>query len=507
MKSRLSWLVGVIVLSVIFHYWFFSTRVNLGFDISYAFLPFTDKWPLPWSWLNIQVGDGMGGYSIHTLWVYPSQILYQLLLVFNVPFELQMKYFALLPALLIACQGVYLLSKKFDADALIACLFYVASTPILMILDGGQLNLAIAYYFFPICFYGFILAVKNSGFYKLVFLGSVFVISYFDIRFVWLLAVICGFWSSYLVVVEKDKKLVFIELLKIIGLCMLGLFLANFYWILPMLFVKPISLSQGFLQVTNVTNFSFATLAHGLFFQQPHWYLNDFGYVSDIYWYFGLTPLILAAYFVLNRELKSDLFWLAVLLIGIFLVKGSNPPFGEVYIWLYSYIPGFQMFRDPSKFFIFVSLGYAILIARFARYIYNGSIARMFLVITGLSIYLLTISWPVILQRTSGTFSPYPFEKEYFEISKKIDEETYFRTFWIPTKAALGYVSPQHPSVEAVSFVYELTKYENFNICLINSCKFLAIFVLKNLRRIINVYQKKKEENGHNSTNYKFKIR
>src|SRR5207247_1280407 len=49
-------------------------------------------------------------------------------------------------------------------------------------------------------------------------------------------------------------------------------------------------------------------------------------------------------------------------LVGAFLAKGANEPFGILYLWLFDHFPGFIMFRDPSKFYLLVAIAYSILI-------------------------------------------------------------------------------------------------------------------------------------------------
>ena len=44
--------------------------------------------------------------------------------------------------------------------------------------------------------------------------------------------------------------------------------------------------------------------------------------------------------------------------MGLFLVTGSIGPFGSIYTWLITNVPGFWIFRDPSKFTPILILGY-----------------------------------------------------------------------------------------------------------------------------------------------------
>ena len=45
------------------------------------------------------------------------------------------------------------------------------------------------------------------------------------------------------------------------------------------------------------------------------------------------------------------------------MLKAQNEPLGGFYGWMFSNIPGMQLFRDSSKFAVLVAAGYAVLIA------------------------------------------------------------------------------------------------------------------------------------------------
>ncbi len=61
---------------------------------------------------------------------------------------------------------------------------------------------------------------------------------------------------------------------------------------------------------------------------------------------------------------RRNAFWLSMLfVIGVFLSKGTNPPFGEIFEFLYVNVPFFSGFRDPAKSMIMVTMSYSIGIA------------------------------------------------------------------------------------------------------------------------------------------------
>ena len=60
-----------------------------------------------------------------------------------------------------------------------------------------------------------------------------------------------------------------------------------------------------------------------------------------------------------NNVKNLKIGYLALLaLVGAFLAKGSLPPFGGVYLWLFRNIPGMSLFRDAAKFFLLLVLSF-----------------------------------------------------------------------------------------------------------------------------------------------------
>jgi hypothetical protein len=54
------------------------------------------------------------------------------------------------------------------------------------------------------------------------------------------------------------------------------------------------------------------------------------------------------------------LFFALLFVLGIFVSKHVSEPFGNLYYFLYDRLPGFNAFREASKFYILVVLGYAV---------------------------------------------------------------------------------------------------------------------------------------------------
>ncbi len=225
------------------------------------------------------------------------------------------------------------------------------------------------------------------------------------------------------------------------------LLLSNAYVFLPSFFAKTIQLPYGYDAASSFGNLSFTTITHALFLYHPNWYQNVFGVVHQPAWYFVAIPLLALSGFLLWRGNSSARYLCLLLLIGLFLTKGSNPPFGEINIWFFQNIPGFTLFRDSSKFFLLVVFTFSLFIGKLFTLVPDKFRIYAY---TGFSLFILLILSPTWIGKMTGSFSPPLYLNELQTIADTIEDDSSFsRSVWLPTKPPLGYVSYLHPSVDA----------------------------------------------------------
>ncbi|PIR79698.1 MAG: hypothetical protein COU25_04025 [Candidatus Levybacteria bacterium CG10_big_fil_rev_8_21_14_0_10_35_13] len=155
-------------------------------------------------------------------------------------------------------------------------------------------------------------------------------------------------------------------------------------------------------------------------------------------------------------------------LLGAFLAKGANEPFGEIYLWLFNHVPGFVLFRDPTKWYTLIALSYSMLIpftifkayellkspqkfqiSNFKNQFFNFQ--NLFLILT--SLFLILLIRPAFLGQLSGTFKSVQIPKEYVRLEQFLSsQESFFRTLWVPTQQRFSYYSAKHPAVPAQNF-------------------------------------------------------
>jgi len=157
----------------------------------------------------------------------------------------------------------------------------------------------------------------------------------------------------------------------------------HLFWILPLVMVRTGSVLVGedFTNVGMLRFLSVADFSHALALLAPNWPENLFGKVYFLQPEFLALPLFAFSALALkeqitdnreqignkeqitdNREQMFIRYFAILALLGAFLAKGANPPFGGMYVWLFEHVPGFIMFRDPTKFYLYIALGYSVLI-------------------------------------------------------------------------------------------------------------------------------------------------
>ncbi len=475
MKNKFSVILLVSVLVLIYWQWLLSgPRVATDFSLASPSL-LKSQLNIPQTW-SVSGTEGLGEYSVFTLWSWPSNLLQGILANLNISFALMQRILFIMPFLIIGGGGVWKLCQLLELSSLaksIAALFYLTNTYILLVIDGGQLSISIAYALFPWAFMVFERSLDGNLKKKILAGLLVSGIGVFDIRFIYiflLLGFIKFFYDFLYISKDKWRHLFFswIKTLFVIGIIVFGL---NAHWIL-ILVNYPIS-SNFYQQLTQTSFTSFISLSHAILLLSPHWYLNIFGRLTSIRFEFFLIPFLVFLAPVIKKRDKTVGFWLIVALISIFLTKGASDPLPNIYQWLYYNIPGFSLFRDSSKFFFLIALSYTALIAITVDQILkiNKLFKFKLLIAVMMAAYFIFLSRPVWNGQMTGTFSPPILQKQYSEVNKFIqNDKVQSNVFWIPTIASQTELNAEHPAVEAARLVQKrpfaqgaLGAYEIFN--------------------------------------------
>jgi tetratricopeptide (TPR) repeat protein len=140
------------------------------------------------------------------------------------------------------------------------------------------------------------------------------------------------------------------------------------FWILPVLTYHG---DRG-LPTPDAPNFPLIQLGAALAAVHPYWTggvpTNLAAALHPVYLILPLVTLLL----VLRRRLNREVLWLALAgLLLAFLAKTDNPPAGAAYDWMFAHVPGWKLFREGSKFQLFVALVDAVLVSVAIQAVYG----------------------------------------------------------------------------------------------------------------------------------------
>ena len=518
--KRNSYILLVILLVLTF--WkFFIPGPKVANDFPYIFSDsLKESFQLPSTWIS-KGGEGMGEPGVLTMWSWPIDFLYGLGGKIGISFEILEKFLGALLVIVLGVLSIQKLLNKFGVKgeaAFVASLFYLTSSYMILLIDGGQLQIAIAYSFFPLVFVWMSEGIEGGLKNKIIGGLGISLLGFLDIRFVYVFLLLLAIWVFYnSLFLRKENVLSWVKNVITSGLVSLFVFVGlHFYWILPLVMGRGASLNSNLTRLTQVTSLGFTNIGHALFLLQPHWFKNVFGKITQLRVEFIIIPILAFLAPVLKRS-KNVGFWLFVALIGIFLVKGANPPLQDIYNWLFANIPGFSLFRDSTKFFFLVALSYSVLIGitveelgkRLSWKIENGRWKTIFVPLLLTSYFLLLIH-PVWLSKMTGTFSEPMYKEEFLKAADILKKDDNFgRIFWIPSRASLGFASPAHPSAEAGRFISKrpfaigiVGDYEVFNF--LREAPFMGeIFKIAGIKYIAYPYpDTRREELNEDNVSY-----
>jgi hypothetical protein len=121
-------------------------------------------------------------------------------------------------------------------------------------------------------------------------------------------------------------------------------------WIIPLMLGARANLPAGYLTHSAAVAFSFNNLGNGMSWFNYAWPILHTGQVENIPPLLVVLPVLM---FIgtLGRSLsKIEIWLLVVFLFTSFLAGGGNPPFGSIYVLMFTHIPGFDLYRDDSVY-------------------------------------------------------------------------------------------------------------------------------------------------------------
>ena len=486
-KKNFYFIFALLLFILIFNNWFYPNVISSG-DFSFisaSRLQDISLMPYAWGW-NLAVG-GLGAFVSPFSWLhYVEAVPLMFAKVFSLNWFLVERIFYFYPLLIALIAIPSFVFKKFLPTAkfaFLSTLIFSLNTYILMLVGGGQIFISLSYAIAPLVFYLFLISFSKKKLFFSFLTGLIFSLqAMLDLRIAYV--TIFAFFLYLLFNIDFSKKFLF----NIIYCLIVPLFvtlLIHSYWIIPTLVLRtnPLSeLGQIYTSFGAVKFFSFATLENTISLLHPNWPENLFGKVSFMKPEFLIIPILAysSLLFIKNIEtkIKKYIIFFAVLgLVGAFLAKGANDPFGFIYIWLFDHIPGFIMFRDPTKWYLLIAISYSILIPFSVGKIYEylGNLKRFSvfslfnnfnprlkildpqnIFLFAVVIYLLFLINPALFGKLSGAFKSTAMPNDYIKLEKYLSsDKSFYRVLWFPVVQRFGYYSNLHPAIPAREFFKE----------------------------------------------------
>ncbi|WP_135611760.1 hypothetical protein [Methanococcoides sp. AM1] len=445
----------VILINIITHWvWVFNDGFITHGDAGVWLLD-TQKELLFNSFLIYNNNVGLGNVLL-TASYYPIQFLYGILANIGIGYNFALRMLLLWPYLIVTPIVAYFLSLKILKSrpaAAISAIIVLFNTYTLT-LQTGHLFVLIADSLLLIFFYYaysfFVEGYERNDFLRLLICGVI--LSAYEFRIFYISVWIINLFLIYRFINKHEYQnfLYWILSLSIIGLL-------NLPWILPLTATNSLISNEIFSRGLFGNEFFDINSAIALFHRFWTGESISVFIVQPIPIYFYLIPILAFMGLLLNRKNQNVLFFAIMALIGILLTKQVGEPFPDLYPWLYNNMPGFNAFREASKFYFVIVFGYSILIGSFVAWLWTKwsekkwqTYGKSFITICIALLFVWNAN-PLITGEFGATFVAREIPKDYPVANEFIQKQPdFFRTLWVPTDSRWSTYTSTHPKVSNI---------------------------------------------------------
>jgi len=306
----------------------------------------------------------------------------------------------------------------------------------------------------PLLILAFILAIDRVSFISaILFCLLIFLIGTYDFRYLYLDFIVCCFYAIYSFKFIKFQIKPFIKRFSLLFFILIFSILLNLYW-LPMLTMPNIGAG---ISDRPLWGSHFVPLSYSIFLFQYIWTggLMEAFSIQEISLLCLPIPFFAALGLYYEKSNKFIIFFGIIALIGIFLTKLDHPPFINLYLWLYLNLPGFGLFRDSSKFYYYIFLGYSLLIGGFIKYIAtNKSKKYFYFFMTCILFIFLYNTKPLISGEIQTIYVERKVPNDYLILkSFLLEQNDFFRTLYFPRESNWGFYNNLHPKINAINMI------------------------------------------------------
>jgi hypothetical protein len=402
------------------------------------------------------------GSSNLFLWMWAWKILPAFFGAFNFNSNVADKFVIFWPLIFLTPLFSYLFAKqvlKNKTGAFVSALVFSFNTYYLAINTQGHFSLSLAGTFAPLAMYFFWRYFDTGKKKNLIAsaLACLFVGAY-DFRVFYILFFILLFVPFWFLLAQKgmgQRRTFFRQNFFAMALFFCLILLFNLFWLMPTAMTGSLAGNDILARDLVGNNFSLditktLTLFHPFWNGvEPVWFDTQ-----KIPIYFWLIPMmaILGAYW--NRRNKKIIFWFVVALFAVFVSKQDALPLKSAYVWLHGHFPGFNAFREASKFYVAILLAYSILIGAFVAYISEHYAKKKYLkwsVFLGASLIFLWNAKPILSGEMHRMFTPQKIAEDELKIRDyQFSQDGSFRTLWNPSDSKWASFSAYRPKINEI---------------------------------------------------------
>lgn len=322
----------------------------------------------------------------------------------SLPYEIIDKALYLWPLIILLPLSIYVLLNellKKKSAAIVGSIVFSYSTYFLAIHTQGHELITLSTCF---CLLGFFIFVRFLN-KKIPPIASILIIASFlmlggiyDFRIVYEFCWVFVFYWVLFIFTSKEKIQYKTATFFASALIVILLFILNLYWILPNFFAD--SLINNSITSRSLFGNQYWSLSYALTLMHPFWTgLRPIWFATQsIPFYFWIIPILSVVGLLVSKRGLVSVFAGIIGVIGILLTKQADVPFPQIYLWLYNHLPGFNAFREATKFYILIALAYSILIGQFVIWVENTKTTKFtkLIVMFGISFLFLINIYPQI---------------------------------------------------------------------------------------------------------------
>lgn len=416
----------------------------------------------PSVWIN--PSNSFGSISI-TLWKTPIYLIQGIFGALGSNSNVPEKFLVFWPIIIFGGIFSFLLIKKIIVSkigSVIGSFIFSYNTYFLSINSQGHEYLTIAFIYTVFAFWLFIKTLEEKKIFLAVCTGMLlFIIGSYDLRALYITFILMfAYFLFFLFFLNKSSS--FKKEIKTGLYVLLSVFiflLLSMYWLLP--YFKSGVIANNPILNRELFGNSYWTIMRSITLFYPFWNggFPEWFVVHPIPIYFWIIPIFAFLGLIFNKN-KKTIFFGFIALVGILLAKQVGEPFPRLYEWLYGNFPGFNMFREASKFYFLIILGYSVLIGSFIAFICKYFNKNRLLIILKYCLIILIIIislWntiPVITGEIDSLYISRQIPEDYIVLKDFIlTQPEYFRTFWTPTVSRWGFDSNNHPYISSAGIV------------------------------------------------------